>query len=76
MFGNLGHDSVLRCAGPARARASAPTIGEHFQQHGMHTARVGKVFHMGVPHAQLDGSNGKDVAAWLEKPAIDVKLTN
>ena len=59
--------SFMRSIYP-RSRASAPTIGEHFQQHGMHTARVGKVFHMGVPHAQLDGSNGQDVPeCWTER---------
>jgi len=59
--------SFMRSIYP-RSRASAPTIGEHFQQHGMHTARVGKVFHMGVPHAQLDGSDGKDVPeCWTER---------
>ena len=59
--------SFMRSIYP-RSRASAPTIGEHFQQHGMHTARVGKVFHMPVPHAQLDGSDGKDVPeCWIER---------
>ena len=44
------------------------TIGEVLQKRGMHTARVGKVFHMPVPHAQLDGSNGADVeACWTER---------
>ena len=59
--------SMLRSIYP-KSKTTAPTIGEHFQQHGMHTARVGKIFHMPVPHAQLDGSNGKDVAeCWTER---------
>ena len=59
--------SFLRSIYP-KSGAGAPTIGEHFQQHGMHTARVGKVFHMPVPHAQLDGSDGKDVPeCWTER---------
>ena len=59
--------SMMRSIYP-RSRATAPTIGEHFQRHGLHTARVGKIFHMPVPHAQLDGSNGKDVAeCWTER---------
>jgi iduronate 2-sulfatase len=59
--------SFLRSIYP-RSRASAPSIGEHFRQHGMHTARVGKVFHMPVPHAQLDGSDGIDVPeCWTER---------
>ena len=59
--------SFMRSIYP-RSKATAPTIGEHLQKHGLHTARVGKVFHMPVPHAQLDGSNGADVAAcWNER---------
>jgi len=59
--------SFLRSVYP-RSKASAPTIGEHLQKHRFHTARVGKVFHMPVPHAQLDGSNGVDVAeCWTER---------
>lgn len=59
--------SIMRSIYPY-SRVSALTIGEHLQIHGMHTARVGKIFHMPVPHAQLDGSNGPDVAAcWTER---------
>lgn len=59
--------SFMRSIYPT-AKATAPTIGEHLQEYGMHTARVGKVFHMPVPHAQLDGSDGADVAAcWNER---------
>ena len=59
--------SLMRSIYP-KSSATAPTIGEHFQHHGMHTARVGKVFHMPVPHAQLDGSDGKDVPeCWTER---------
>jgi len=59
--------SMLRSIYP-KSKATAPTIGEYLQQHGMHTARVGKIFHMPVPHAQLDGSNGRDVTeCWTER---------
>ena len=59
--------SMLRSIYP-KSKATAPTIGEHLQQHGIHTARVGKIFHMPVPHAQLDGSDGKDVPeCWTER---------
>ncbi|NQU20553.1 MAG: sulfatase [Candidatus Nealsonbacteria bacterium] len=59
--------SIMRSIYP-KSKATAPTIGEHLQKFGMHTARVGKIFHMPVPHAQLDGSNGADVAAcWTER---------
>lgn len=59
--------SIMRSIYP-RSRATAPTIGEHLQTFGMHTARVGKIFHMPVPHAQLDGSHGRDVPeCWVER---------
>ena len=59
--------SIMRSIYPY-SEAIAPTIGEHLQEFGMHTARVGKVFHMPVPHAQLDGSDGKDVPeCWNER---------
>ena len=59
--------SMMRSIYP-KSKATAPTIGEHIQKHGMHTARVGKIFHMPVPHAQLDGSNGKDFSeCWTER---------
>ena len=59
--------SMLRSIYP-KSKATAPTIGEYLQQFGIHTARVGKIFHMPVPHAQLDGSNGRDVAeCWTER---------
>ena len=59
--------SFMRSIYP-KSRAVAPTIGEHLQRHGMHTARVGKVFHMPVPRAQLEGSDGKDVPeCWTER---------
>lgn len=59
--------SMMRSIYP-RSKATAPTIGEHLQEYGLHTARVGKIFHMPVPHAQLDGSHGKDVAeCWTER---------
>ena len=59
--------SMMRSIYP-KSKATAPTIGEHLQQYGMHTARVGKIFHMPVPHAQLDGSDGRDVPeCWTER---------
>ncbi len=59
--------SLMRSVYP-RSTVTAPTMGEHFQQHDMHTARVGKIFHMPVPHAQLDGSDGRDVPeCWTER---------
>lgn len=58
--------SMMRSIYPT-SRATALTIGEHLQQHDMHTARVGKIFHMPVPDAPKDGTSGKDVpACWTE----------
>ena len=59
--------SMMRSIYPG-AKITAPTLGEHLQKHGFHTARVGKIFHMPVPHAQLDGADGVDVpACWTER---------
>lgn len=59
--------SIMRSIYPS-SHVQAPTMGEHFLKHNMHTARVGKIFHMPVPHAQLDGSDGKDVPeCWTER---------
>ena len=59
--------SMMRSIYP-KSKTTAPTIGEYLQEHGFHTARVGKIFHMPVPHAQLDGSDGKDVPeCWTER---------
>ena len=50
------------------SKARAVTIGEHLRKSNIHTTRVGKIFHMPVPHAQLDGSHGHDVpACWDER---------
>lgn len=59
--------SFMRSIYP-NSKTIGPTIGEHLQHHGLHTARVGKVFHMPVPHAQLDGSDGIDFPeCWTER---------
>ncbi len=44
------------------------SMGEHFQDNGMYSARVGKVFHMRVPGDIIGGTNGVDVAeCWTER---------
>ncbi|MFG0334674.1 MAG: sulfatase [Maioricimonas sp. JB049] len=44
------------------------TIGEHLQDHGLYTARVGKIFHMKVPGDIIAGTNGRDVPeCWTER---------
>jgi arylsulfatase A-like enzyme len=59
--------SMMRSVYP-NSRVTALTIGEHLQQHGYHTARVGKIFHMGVPDDPKNGTSGLDVpACWTER---------
>ena len=44
------------------------TWPQHFQNHGYHTARVSKIFHMGVPGDIEKGSDGTDdPASWTER---------
>ncbi len=44
------------------------TVGEHVRAAGIHSARVGKIFHMRVPGDIIAGTDGEDVAAcWDEK---------
>lgn len=43
-------------------------LGEHFQDHGWFSARVGKIYHMRVPGDIIAGTNGLDVASsWTER---------
>lgn len=59
--------SIMRSIYPG-SKKKALTIGEHLQKFGMHTARVGKIFHMPIPRAPLEGSDGADVeACWTER---------
>ena len=43
-------------------------MGEHFRDHGLHSARVGKIYHMRVPGDIIAGTDGNDIASsWDEK---------
>lgn len=43
-------------------------LGQHLQANGVHSARVGKIYHMRVPGDIFDGTDGADVAStWNEK---------
>jgi iduronate 2-sulfatase len=51
------------------------TMPKHFQNHGYWSARVSKIYHMGIPVDILTGSNGGDhEASWNERyntPALE-----
>jgi iduronate 2-sulfatase len=53
------------------------SIGEHLQKFDIHTSRVSKVFHMGIPKEVMTGINGSDVAAcWTERYNVKALETN
>ena len=61
--GAVGYVSGRKEIGPDRL-----TWSQHFAKHGYHTARVGKIFHMGVPGDIESGSDGADDPdSWHER---------
>lgn len=53
---------------PRAAIGDRATWPQHFKNAGYHSARVGKIFHMGVPIDIETGSNGADdEASWSER---------
>jgi len=61
--GTMGYESGRKQIGPDRL-----TWTQHFAKHGYHTARVGKIFHMGVPGDIERGSDGADdPVSWHER---------
>ena len=53
---------------PRPALGDRATWPQHFKNAGYHTARVSKIFHMGVPGGIEAGSDGADdPASWTEK---------
>ena len=44
-------------------RAERVTLPKHFQDNGYWTARVSKIYHMGIPSDIIQGTPGKDHAA-------------
>lgn len=60
---SFGYASGRKPIGPDRA-----TWSEHFKNNGYYSARVSKIFHMGIPGDIEKGTNGADdVASWTER---------
>jgi iduronate 2-sulfatase len=60
---SFNYSSGRKAVGDERA-----SWAEHFKNNGYHTARVSKIFHMGVPGGIEQGSDGADdPASWVEK---------
>lgn len=48
--------------------SAGKNMGEHFRNHGLHSARVGKIYHMRVPGDIIAGTDGDDIpSSWDEK---------
>lgn len=59
---------VLGYISPRKAIGDRATWSQHFKNSGYYTARVSKIFHMGVPGGIEQGSDGADdPASWTEK---------
>ncbi len=59
---------VLGYTSPRPAIGERATWAQHFKNNGYYTARVSKIFHMGVPGGIEAGSDGADDAAsWTER---------
>lgn len=59
---------ILGYISPRKAIGDRPTWAEHFKNNGYHTARVSKIFHMGVPGGIEKGTDGADdPQSWTER---------
>lgn len=59
---------VLGYISPRKAIGKRATWPQHFKNSGYHTARVSKIFHMGVPGGIEKGTDGADdPASWTER---------
>ncbi len=59
---------VLGYVSPRPALGDRATWPQHFLQNGYYTARVSKIFHMGVPGGIEEGGDGADdPASWSER---------
>ena len=65
--------SVLGYTSPRAAIGERATCPQHFRQAGYHTARIGKIYHMGVPGGVEDHGPDRDYhgaddpASWTER---------
>jgi len=69
MSGYYPHASGILDYGTVRPRiGDAVTWAQNFKNAGYHTARVSKIYHMGVPGGIEDGGDGSDdPASWTER---------
>ena len=59
---------MLGYKSPRKAIGNRATWPQHFKNNGYHTARVSKIFHMGVPGGIEKGTDGADdPASWTER---------
>ncbi|HUP81649.1 MAG TPA: sulfatase-like hydrolase/transferase, partial [Pirellula sp.] len=59
---------VLGYVSPRPAIGDRATWSEHFKNNGYYSARVSKIFHMGVPGGIEEGGDGADdPASWTER---------
>jgi iduronate 2-sulfatase len=59
---------MLGYGSPRPAIEERATWAQHFKNNGYHTARVSKIFHMGVPGGIEKGTDGADdPASWTER---------
>lgn len=59
---------VLNYVSPRKAIGDRATWAQHFKNNGYHTARVSKIFHMGVPGGIEAGTDGADdPISWSER---------
>lgn len=70
LFGYYPHatESIHQSSGRENVGDNRASWPQHFKNNGYYTARVSKVFHMGIPIDIEDGTNGSDDAAsWTER---------
>ena len=60
-----------------RSKFTPPSLGEQLRKFDVHSSRVSKVFHMGIPKEVMTGQNGSDVeACWNERYNVKALETN